>query len=350
MSKFRLLPIVVLLAFGVGCEAILGVSDTPEITKEADVLAKSGSLPEAHAKYSEIQQSNPTSVYAAMGLAYSHVLRGEYDQAEQLLASVDTDQVEPPELAQKLRLRRTLIAAKKGDLDGVNGVIKLGEASGSPVGKLLAGEGHIANGNNNQAIPLLEDAASAGGTVGDTASMYLEYIRSDNPALKYLAEANALWSNGETEAACETAKDAVPNLDEDFPSRNEIALLWAGRAATRGKIETAEELLESISIAPEGQGWRIGATKALIMFRKKEYDAGVNMFVQLASGGAPQDGLADAIATAAAICEDAEIAKQITTGLESNATARGLLEAGDRDGAAQLAPSGHFKKFLESGG
>jgi len=197
---------------------------------------------------------------------------------------------------------------------------------------------------------LLEDAASAGGTVGDTASMYLEYIRSDNPALKYLAEANALWSNGETEAACETAKDAVPNLDEDFPSRNQIALLWAGRAATRGKIETAEELLESISVAPEGQGWRIGATKALIMFRKKEYDAGINMFVQLASGGAPQDGLADAIATAAAICEDAEVAKKITTGLESNATARGLLEAGDRDGAAQLAPSGNLKKFLESGG
>ena len=91
----------------------------------------------------------------------------------------------------KLRLRRTLVAVKEGDLDQV---IALGEASGSPVGKLLAAEGHLADGNANKAIPLFEDAASASGTVGETAKQYLEYIRSDDSLLRSLAEASALWA------------------------------------------------------------------------------------------------------------------------------------------------------------
>ena len=77
MSKLRLLPIVALLAFGAGCEALglFGSADSPEITSEADKLVKSGDLPAAHDKYEEIWNANQSSVYAAMGLAYSHYLK-----------------------------------------------------------------------------------------------------------------------------------------------------------------------------------------------------------------------------------------------------------------------------------
>ena len=347
MSKIRLMPIVLLLAFGVGCEALglFGASDSPEITKEAEALAKSGDLPGAHAKYVEIQQNNPTSVYAAMGLAYSHVLRGEYREADMLLAKVDNDQLEAG-LAQELRLRRTLVAVKEGDVEQV---IALGEQSGTPIGKMLAAEGYLADGSTNEAIPLFEDAAAAGGVVGETANQYLEYIRADDPLLRALAEASALWAIGESVPACESAQQVISNLDEDYPNKSEIALLWAGRAATSGSVDSAEGLLEGVDVPPEGQAWRKNATQALIHFRKKEYDEGVALFTLLAEGGAPVDGLADAIATAAAISGDAEVAKKITADLESNATARGLLEAGDREAAVELAPSGQLKKFLKDG-
>jgi hypothetical protein len=344
MSKVRLLPIMVFLAFGVGCE-LFGVADTPEITKEAEDLAKDGDLPAAHSKYLEIQQANPASVHAAMGLAYSHVLRGEYPKADMLLANVDTDQVEP-ELAKKLRLRRALVALKEGDVDQV---IALGEASGTAIGKLLAAEGRLADGSPNEAIPLFEDAEKSGGAVGDTAKQYLDFMRADDPLLRALAEASALWAIGEAVPACESAQQVMANLDEDVPNRNEMGLLWAGRAATVGDIESAVELLDSVSTPPEGQAWRVQATRALIHFRKNESADGVALFVQLASGGAPADGLADAIATAAAISGDANIAKEITAGLESSATARSLLEVGDRETAIELAPSGPLKKFLKDG-
>lgn len=349
MSKLRLLPIVALLAFGAGCEALglFGAADSPEITIDADKLVKSGDLPAAHDKYEEIWKANQSSVYAAMGLAYSHYLKGEYGEADKILAKMDTDKL-GVEIGKELRLRRTLIAVRQGDLKQV---ISLGQASGTPIGKLLAAEGHFANTDINTAIPLFEDASQAGGKVGATAKQYLEYIRSDDSVVRSLAEASALWAIGDRETACESAKDTLAELDEDFPNRNEIALLWAGRAATSaGDVGIAEELLERVGVPPEGQAWRIQATQALIHFRNEEFDDGVGLFRALASGGAPADGLADAIATAAAISGNLDIAKEITAGLESNATARGLWEAGDREGAAELAPAGRLQKFLENGG
>jgi hypothetical protein len=287
-----------------------------------------------------------------MGLAYSHYLRGEYGDADKILAKMDTDKLEKS-LGQELRLRRTLVAVREGDLDQV---IRLGELSGSPIGKLLAAEGHLANANSNAAIPLFEDAAESGGDVGQTAKQYLEYMRSENPVITNLAEASALWAVGEKNVACESAQqvmaalDDMAAMDDEFPNRNEVTLLWAGRAAvTAEDVEVAEDLLERVDVPPEGQAWRMQATQALIHFRKEEFDLGIDLFVALASGGAPADGLADAIATAAAISGDADVAREITANLKSNATARGLWEAGDRQGAAELAPKGRLKKFLGSG-
>ena len=63
------------------------------------------------------------------------------------------------------------------------------------------------------------------------------------------------------------------------PNRNEIALLWAGRAATSSQdVSIAEELLERVGVPPEGQAWRIQATQALIHFRNEEFEDGVELF------------------------------------------------------------------------
>lgn len=347
MSKMRLMPIVALLAFGMGCDllnGIMGTPDGPEITADAEALLKSSDLPAAHDKYLEIYAANQSSVYAASGLAYSHVLRGEYDKAENLLVAIDNDQLDPG-LVSDVKLRRTLVAWHQKDFDQVK---SLGEASGTPTGKLMAGEAHLADANPNGAIPLFEDASKDGGVVGETAKTYLSYMRDDDGKLRSLAEASALWSIGEYGAACESAQFALEALDEEYAQRNEMALLWAGRAATMGPVESAEQMLEFISVPPVGQEWRIPATQALVHFRNEEYDDGIALFNMLATGGAPADGLADALATAVSLTKDPEKAKEISSGLESNAAARGLLEVGEAGAAKSAAPSGSLKRYLES--
>jgi hypothetical protein len=86
----------------------------------------------------------------------------------------------------------------------------------------------------------------------------------------------------------------------------------------------------------------------MIAIADGEPQRGVEIFTALASMGPPADGLSDALATAAALTDDREIAKQLAGSVESAAGARGLFEAGAVRAAATKAPAGPYKTFLEN--
>jgi hypothetical protein len=161
-----------------------------------------------------------------------------------------------------------------------------------------------------------------------------------------LAEAYALWSLGEREAACNAASELLSSLETE--GRDEELLLWAGRAVTSGHPGDASAMLDAMEAPPAGQVWRVQAVKAMVAIADGEPQRGVAIFTALASMGPPADGLSDALATAAALTDDREVAKQLAGSVESAAGARGLYEAGAVRAAANQAPSGPFKTFLEN--
>jgi len=77
------------------------------------------------------------------------------------------------------------------------------------------------------------------------------------------------------------------------------------------------------------------------------FEEGVALFDALASAGAPADGIADARATAAALCKDKAVARQLVEGLESAAVGRSLLEAGAGKAAKDQTPSGALRRYME---
>ena len=77
-------------------------------------------------------------------------------------------------------------------------------------------------------------------------------------------------------------------------------------------------------------------------------DESIRILNALEAGGAPQDGLADARATACALVDDKKKAKEIVGDLESPAVARCLARAGASQLAPARSPDGPLKTFLEN--
>lgn len=336
----RWLAGLTLLAFTLGCGAILGGSDE-DLVEAADSMLQAGDLPGAAAEYERIAGENPDSVAAAVGLAYVQLLRGDTAGADATLAAIE------PKAGDKggeIKLRRALVALEGKNLDQVK---ELGKGSALPEGKLLAAEVHLVDLESDEATALLREVKGAGGVVGQTASTYLELIESGDQHKAALAEASALWALGDREGACDAVEDSVKALAEDDPTKPVQLLLWAGRAVAAGRPEVAQGLLEETT-PPEGQRWRYTATLAMIKIALGESEAGLAMFEGLkADPEVPTDGLADALATACAVAKDPAVAQQLVAGVESSAAARCLLQAG-APGAGASAPAGSLKQFLES--
>lgn len=345
MTALRLAGLVSLLALATAC----GGEDVPdsELVASAEAKLSSGDIPGAIAEYDALAAEHPDSVGVAVGRAYGKMLAGDYSGADALLAEAEgklggQDPV-PPELGE-LKLRRALVALKSGDLDAVKAH---GSGSGLPAGQLLAGEVHMADAEVDQAIALFKQAAAGGGAIAATANEYLSLAESDDQVLGGLAESNALWALGQRQVACEAASELVRELPDD-DKKGELMLLWAGRAATSGAPDVAETLIDSMDFPPEGQNWRVQAVRGMIALQRGENEDALNTFTLLAQAGAPADGLADALATAAALTDDPETAKQLAGALESNAAARGLMAAGAQGVAKQVAPAGSLRSYLEN--
>lgn len=348
MTRLRILPLLLSLASLGGCDQVMeligGAPDPDAVVEPARQSLDAGELPEALTKYQEIADANPTVVEAQTGLAYAQVLAGKLADADATLEKALAIEGLTDTQKSEVYLRRAIVALRKGDLDSTR---KYGEASALPAGQVMAAEVYLADAEAGSAIPLFESAASGGsGTVKAAANTYLEYL--NDPERAQLAEATALWALGQREEACETAEDLLRYLPTTFATRDNLLLLWAGRAVASGRPGVAEGLLDEMAGAPDGQVWRVQATRALVDTAKGNYEEARATFDALTAGGAPHDGLMDARATAAAISGDREFARAVTEGMESDAIARGLHAAGASAAAKKAGPSGTFSRFLEN--
>jgi len=337
-----LLALVALGASNSACDMLPFGSPGPEIVEAANGALKDGDLPGAGEQYAALSADHAGSVHVAIGQAYMQLMQGDYDGADATLAAVEET---AGEQVGEIKLRRAIVAMRSKDLDAV----KLhGSASGLPEGKLLAAEVHLVDLEADEAAQIFRDIAESGGPAGDTASTYLSMLDSEDQIQAGLAEATALWALGQREDAVEAAEELVPALPEEAENKPEQLLIWAGRAVTTGKSSIASNLLDNLDFPPDGQVWRVQATRAIIAVADGDADEGIRILDALSEGGAPADGLADARATACALASDKAKARQLVAGLESAAAARCLMQAGAAVVAPTQAPDGALKTFLEN--
>ncbi len=345
----RLVVGLVLLGLSAsGCEqiqALIGGGGAETAAAEAEGLLKQGDLPGAADAYGAALTEHATSVDVATGAAYTLLLQGNTSGADQALAAAEA---EAGEQLGEVKLRRALVALEAGELEDV----KLhGEASGMPMGHLLAAEVALADGEREEAQALLAKAKAGGGKVGGTAQTYLELLNSEEPTVSGLSEAQALWALGERKIAVRSVEELVKGLPDDRDDRDEQVLLWAGRAASVDETDVARSILDALIFPPEGQAWRKVATQGIIACAEGDATSCQSSFKAL-EGNAPEDGLADAVATAAFLIadEDPEAAKALAGRYVSNAAARSLLEAGDSAAARESVPGGVLGEYLKAGG
>ncbi len=342
------------LALCIGLSALLGGCDQiqgliggggAEAAKAAEAQLVGGALPAAADAWEQAALDHPTDVDAASGAAYGHLLQGNYEAADAALAQA---QEAAGERQGEVRMRRALVALRAGNLEAVK---EHALASGLPAGKLLAGEVALADGERDEGAALLKEARGAGGAVGAAASGYLDLLEDAEPMVALLSEAQALWSLGERKVAVKSADDLVRNLPEERADKPAQLLLWAGRAASVREVDVAQGILDAMLFPPDGQAWRKIATQGIIHCAAGRADDCVRLLTQL-EGSAPEDGLADARATAAFLIAkvDGDAARKLAGPYVSNAAARALYEAGDISAARESAPEGILSTYLGAGG
>lgn len=311
----------------------------------AEAKLKAGDIPGAGDDYTAAAAANPGSVDVATGAAYAAMLQGDNAAADRYLAAAEAS---AGERVGEIKLRRALIALRAGDLEKVK---SFGAASGMPQGKLLAAEVALADGERDEASSMLAEVASSGGEAGQVAKDYLTLIGDQDPLVAGLSEAQALWALGERKVAVRSVEELVKALPADREDRGAQLLVWSGRAASVGETEVARSILGEVIFPPEGQQWRKVATEAMIACADGDGATCQSLFATL-EGNAPEDGLADARATAAVLvaAKDPDAAKALAGPYVSNAAARALLEAGDRAAARESAPGGVLGEYLKAGG
>jgi thioredoxin-like negative regulator of GroEL len=309
--------------------------------RKARALLQSGDLPGAAAEYDRLVRENPDSVDAAVGKAYVQVMAGDLPGADSTLAGIEP---KAGDKAGEIKLRRALVALQARDLDKVK---EFGAGSGLPEGELLAAEVHLVELDGDKALAVFSRLKDRGDAVGETAKTYADLVQSGDQHKATLAEANALWALGDRTNAVSSVEESLKGLPEDDASKASQILLWAGRAATSGKPDVTRRLLED-TFPPEGQQWRYQATRAVGLVAEGNVEEAKSIFDGLkAASDTPQDGLADALATACALTGP-DVAKSLVEGMESAAAARCLLQAGAVDAAKQHAAAGPLKQFLEA--
>lgn len=327
-----------------GC-FLLGDDKAIKAATDAETLLMAGDLPGADTQYQAASAEYGAQVDVATGAAFLALQRGDHAAADQLLAAAEED---AGDRLPELKLRRALVAVESGDLEQVK---VHGIASALPQGKLLAAEVALADGEREEASTLLTEAKAGGGAVGEAAQAYLDLLGSPDPMVAGLSEAQALWALGTRKVAVRSVEDVVRNLPDDFPGRDDQLLLWAGRAVTSGETQVARNLLDALIFAPEGQQWRKVATLAMVSCAEGDGATCLQTLKSL-EGSAPEDGLADARATAAVLIaeKDADVARKLAGPYISNAAARALLEAGDATAAKESSPGGVLGQYIAGGG
>lgn len=325
-----------------GCQLVQGLlGDASGALATAEAKLKAGDVAAAAQAYEAGLKDHPGDADLASGAAYCALLAGNTAAADTWLAGAEANA--GPKLG-AVKVRRALVAIEAGDLDRAR---TYALESNEPVGRLIAGEVSLADGDRDAAKEQLEIARTAGGAVGDTASRYLALIADPNVMVAGLSETQALWALGDRRIAVRSVGDLVKAYAESHEDGPEQLLVWAGRAAAAGEPGVAYDLLDAITVAPPGQAWRLAATRAVALCaegRGEECRATLDGLGTIA----PADAVADARATAAmAIARtDPTLAKTLIDGYRGDAVARAWAELGDAARGAAVADDPFFKMQL----
>jgi tetratricopeptide (TPR) repeat protein len=307
----------------------------------ADAQLRGGDIAGAADAYVAALAAYPGNLEAAIGAAFGAYNRGEFAEADQILAGAEAT---AGDRAGELRLRRALIAMKDGDTDLMR---EHAEASNTAAGLVLAAEVALADGEREEARALLDRAAQVSGPIGTVANDYVDLLKHEDPAVAGLAENYALWALGQREVAVASVEEVVKGLPDDYEGKAEELLVWAGRSASFGESQVASNLLEAIDFPPQGQAWRVLATRAIILCAEGQAEDCSTMLDSL-EGKAPGDGLQHARATAAIALggEDRDAAVAVLGSTASDAAARAALVLGDPGLAGSLATDAVMKNYI----
>lgn len=325
-----------------GCQLVQTLlGDPSQALASAEEKLRAGDLSGAGAAYQEGLTRFPGDPDLASGAAYVAMLSGDTTAADAVLAGAEA---QAGDKLGAIKLRRALVAIEAGDFDRA-GTLAL--ESNEPVGRLIAAEVALADGDRDAARAQLEVARGAGGPVGALAERYLALVGDPNVFVAGLSETHALWALGERRIAVRSVGDLVKAYAETHEDGPEQLLVWAGRAASVGEVAVAHDLLDAITVPPAGQGWRVTATRAIAWCaegRGAECRAGLDGLTAIA----PADGLADARATAAIALgtRDLDTARGLLEGLSGDAAARAWIELGDPGRAAAVAKETTFARAL----
>ena len=178
------------LGLVVGCGGEEESASPPAPQVDANALLVAGQLDAAFAAWQANHAANPQDVPSAVGASYAALVRGDYAEADRILASVEA--VAGAEIG-PIRARRALIALDAGNRDQV---LEFGKSSGTAEGQILAAEAALCQSDWDDAKILLEPIASVAGAVGESASTYLDRLNQDDLIWGDLAEAEACWGMG----------------------------------------------------------------------------------------------------------------------------------------------------------
>ena len=324
----------------------------PVDVSEAEDLLSSGDLPASSASWAALEVENSESPEVLIGVAYDHVLSGNWDAAD---AALEKAQKATGDEDGSIQLRRALVILQSGENERLGEMQEFGKASGRPVGKLLAAEVHLVDAEVDEAVTLLKEIRNEPGAVGQLAENYIALIESADIYKKGLAEAEALWAVGMRDVAAGLAEEMLRPMPEEEADKAELLLLWAGRAVTSGNPGSATSMLDEAGAigVPEGQLWRLQATRAMVFVADGQATLGAGILDALqdaaVNGQAPYEGIMDARATAAGLASSPADARMLAGEVESAEAARGLYQAGASRVARDAAPSDTtLRQFLEN--
>ncbi len=323
-----------------GC-GLFGGDGGQEAAMAAKAKMKDGDVPGAAAAFEAAAKDNPESIESATGAALAAMMRGDLAAADAHLARV---QATAGDRTPEVLMRRALVAQKAQDWDAMR---QYGESSGMAPGLLLAGEAALADGDREEAVGFFERVSGGGAEV--TARGYLSRLSSDDPIVAGLSEAQALWALGMRRVAVQSVSDLLLSYPESEGDKADQLLLWAGRAVSVRETVTATNLLKATKASGD-QVWRKAATEAIVSCASGKGQRCISEFDAL-EDKAPQDGLADAKATAAMLIgeADAQTAKALVGDYVSEGAGLALWNAGAKRMARNSTPSGTLLNFFEAG-
>ena len=317
-----------------------GSADKSAELQNAKQLLATGEFSKANTVYAAIIQEDPQNVDAVIGASYVHLLAGEYDQAEKLLAAVTSSDAS---VANNILLRRAIIAVRKQDFETAQALAK---QSNTDFGKILAAEIYLLDTETDEALELLDSVSAS--EHKKLVSNYIQLLRHESPWMQSLAESQAAWALRDYKLAVKSASGLLKKVQDDLPNYSEESLIWASRAIALGEAELAQDILNTPGLdIPSNLVWKKTAIEGMVLCLSGDISGGLSMIASLESVVSTA-GMQNIYATTAVVMARKNLSSSaLQEKLAGTAGAVALQQLGKMGDAKDVVDSGIFQKFLQ---